>query len=63
MPAKFRSGQSVRLSRGPAFRSAAAGEYKVIRQLPDNDGELQYRVKSVLEAHERVVKESDMEKA
>jgi hypothetical protein len=63
MTPKFRCGQTVRLSRGLALRSAADGEYKVIRQLPDNDGELQYRVKSVREPHERVVKESDMEKA
>jgi hypothetical protein len=62
MTPKFRSGQSVRLGRGLAFRSAD-GEYKVIRQLPDNDGELQYRIKSVREPHERVVNESDMEKA
>jgi hypothetical protein len=63
MTPKFSCGQTVRLSRGLRYRSAADGEYKVIQQLPDNDGELQYRVKSVREPHERVVKESDMEKA
>jgi hypothetical protein len=62
MTAKFRNGQSVRLSRGLPYRSAADGEYKIIRQLPDNNGEMQYRIKSVREPHERVVKEGDLEK-
>ncbi|HVY56816.1 MAG TPA: hypothetical protein VHA77_03110 [Xanthobacteraceae bacterium] len=62
MPDQFRSGQTVRLCRGIANRSAAAGEYKIVRQLPDVGGELQYRIKSVREPHERVVKESDLEK-
>jgi hypothetical protein len=59
----FRSGQTVRLRRSFLNNSAADGEYKVTRQLPDNGGELQYRIKSVREPHERVVKESDLEKA
>lgn len=63
MTAKFRCGQIVRLSRSPTHQSAADGEYKVVRQLPDKDGELQYRVKSMREPHERVVKESDIKKA
>ena len=63
MTPRFHCGQTVRLSRGLPYRSAADGEYKVIRRLPDNDGELQYRVKSVREPHERVVRESELEKA
>jgi hypothetical protein len=59
----FRSGQMVRLCRGLAYRSAADGDYKIIRQLPDDGGELQYRIKSMREPHDRVVKESDLEKA
>ena len=62
MPHQFRSGQTVRLSRSLSNRSAAAGDYKVVRPLPDNGGELQYRIKSEREPHERVVKESDLEK-
>ena len=42
-------------------RSAAGGDYKVVRELPENGGELQYRIKSGREAHERVVNESDLE--
>ena len=63
MTPKFRSGQTVRLSRGLPYKSAAEGDYKVIRPLPDNGSELQYRIKSVREPHERVVKESDLERA
>jgi hypothetical protein len=59
----FRPGQTVRLSRGFPYRSAAEGDYKIVSQLPDDGGELQYRVKSVREPHERVVKESELTKA
>jgi hypothetical protein len=62
MTPQFRSGQTVRLSRGLPYKSAADGDYKIVRQLPDNGGEQQYRIKSVREPHERVVKESDLEK-
>jgi hypothetical protein len=63
MTHQFRSGQTVRLCRGLPYRSAADGDYKIVRQLPDNGGELQYRIKSTREPHDRVVKESDLEKA
>jgi hypothetical protein len=59
----FRPGQTVRLARGFPNRSAAEGDYKIVSQLPDEGGELQYRVKSVREPHERVVKESELTKA
>ncbi len=62
MTPQFRSGQMVRLARGLLSRWATAGEYKIVRQLPDNGGEQQYCIKSVSEPHERVVRESDLEK-
>jgi hypothetical protein len=49
--------------RGFPYRSAAEGDYKIVCQLPDEGGELQYRVKSARESHERVVKESELTKA
>jgi hypothetical protein len=61
MTPQFRSGQAVRLSRGLAYRAAAHNEYKIVMELPENGGEQQYRIKSVHEPHERVVKESDLE--
>ena len=60
--ARFKSGQTVRLARGPSNRSAAVGEYKIVRQLPEGDGETQYRIKSLREPHERVVRESELER-
>jgi hypothetical protein len=59
MSSRFRSGQSVRLVRS-SLRSAADGEFKIVRSLPDDGGETQYRIKSAREPHDRVVKESDL---
>jgi hypothetical protein len=42
-------------------RSAAGGDYKVLRELPESGGEVQYRIKSGRETHERIVNESDLE--
>jgi hypothetical protein len=56
-------GSHVRLTRSVAHRGAADGTYEVLRQLPDIDGEHQYRVKSTREGHERVVRESELERA
>jgi len=63
MTSRFRSGETVRLLRNLSLRAAAEGEFKIVRELPDEGGETQYRVKSEREPHDRVVKESDLEKA
>ena len=39
-------------------RYAAPGDYKILSFMPDRDGERTYRIKSPLEEHQRVVKES-----
>jgi hypothetical protein len=39
-------------------RYAAPGDYKILAFMPDRDGEHMYRIKSPLEEHQRVVKES-----
>ncbi len=59
MSNRFRLGQTVRLVRS-TLRTAADGEFEVIRPLPDDGGETQYRIKSAREPHDRVVKESDL---
>jgi hypothetical protein len=57
---KFQVGQSVDLI--PSIvRRAAKGTYEIIRLIPDNDDDPQYRVKSPAEPHERVVPESQLE--
>lgn len=59
MKHRYRAGQTVRRLRSP-LRTAPGGEFKVVRPLPDDGGETQYRIKRVREPHERVVKESDL---
>jgi hypothetical protein len=63
MSHRFRPGQSVRFCHGSLYRDAAGGSYEVIRQLPQDDGDYQYRIKSAREQHERVVKERELERA
>jgi hypothetical protein len=44
-------------------RNAAFGVYEIRATLPAEDGQFRYRIKSQLELHERVVKESELSKA
>jgi hypothetical protein len=63
MTHRYQTGQRVRLCPGFLLRNAADGPYEVVRQLPDSsDGEHQYRIKNAREQHERVVKESELER-
>jgi hypothetical protein len=57
---KFREGQKVSLEANHAGRIAGGAGYVVTRQLPERGGEFEYRVKSVSEPHERVVRESQL---
>jgi hypothetical protein len=41
-------------------RSAVRGGYVIMKQLPERDGEFEYRIKSASETHERVARESDL---
>jgi hypothetical protein len=54
---KFKIGQTVFLSPSLSIRG---GAYVVTRRLPERDGEFEYRVKSVHEPHERVVREGEL---
>jgi hypothetical protein len=57
---KFQVGQRVTLAANIINRSAAGGSYVVTKQLPEGNGEFEYRIKSVSEPHERVVRESKL---
>jgi hypothetical protein len=61
MSNQFHPGETVRLVRS-SLRFAADGDFKIVRPLPDDGGETQYRIKSIREPHDRVVKESDLQK-
>ncbi|HEX7967057.1 MAG TPA: hypothetical protein VF502_02470 [Stellaceae bacterium] len=56
---KFKAGQQVIVApnRSGGMRG---GTFKVVRLLPEERGTCQYRVKSVLDGHERVVLESEL---
>jgi hypothetical protein len=57
---KFKVGQSVLYTSGTYGRSATGGVYKVTQLLPSEGDDCQYRIKSSDEPHERVVKESEL---
>jgi hypothetical protein len=40
------------------LRSESQGDYRIVAEMPDRDGDHIYRIKSPLEEYERVVKES-----
>ncbi len=56
---KFKAGQSVEL-RGRAGMRLPQGSFSVVRPLPAEGRENQYRLKSKRDGHERVAAESDL---
>jgi hypothetical protein len=62
MTPQFRSGQTVRFVNALPH-SMAAGNYQVVKQLPEERGEQRYIVKSAVEPYGRVAKESELKKA
>lgn len=58
---KFSVGQVVRLQARP-YEPVAQGAYTIVRQLPSDNGEFGYRVKSSSEPHERMVRESQLKR-
>jgi hypothetical protein len=59
---KFHLGEAVYVK--PVFsRNFPGGSYEVTKKLPENQGEPEYRIENVSEAHERVVRESELAKA
>ncbi|HEY5081082.1 MAG TPA: hypothetical protein VII91_04020 [Bauldia sp.] len=57
---RFKVGQTILLQNSLKNRAAAAGTYEVIGYRPEDDGEPSYRIKSELERHERIVRESEL---
>jgi hypothetical protein len=58
---KFEVGQTVFYTSSPISRPGASGSYKVVRLLPSDGEDYQYRIKNPGEAFERVAKESQLE--
>jgi hypothetical protein len=63
MTHKFKIGQTVQLLQGNRYLATSSIGYTVIRQLPESNGELGYRIKSTRETFERVVVESQLMRA
>lgn len=59
---KYAVGQTVKFIAGPITRVNGAGTFKVVKLLPPDGDEHQYRIKSTGEAFERVAKESQLDR-
>jgi hypothetical protein len=58
---RFSVGQTVSYTSSPVSRPGASGTYKVVKLLPSDGDDYQYRIKNAGEAFERVAKESQLE--
>jgi hypothetical protein len=58
---KYRVGQTVFYTSSPISRPGATGSYEVVKLLPSDGDDYQYRIKNPGEAFERVAKESQLE--
>ena len=57
---KYAIGQMVRFSPDRNQGATARGSFKITRLLPEAASVLQYRVKSQIDGHERVVREDQL---
>ena len=60
---KYKVGETVYFTASNVSRPAASGTYEVIKLLPVDGDDCQYRIKSLTEAFERVAKESQLKTA
>ena len=57
---RFAVGQSVEFAPGRLDATATRGAYTVVRLLPNDGGDREYRVRNTRDGHERVVRESQL---
>ena len=62
MPHKYQVGETVYFTSPTFGRAAATGNYTVVKLLPSEGDDYQYRIKSSGEAFERVAKESQLDR-
>jgi len=60
---KYNVGETVYFTSPTFGRAAATGSYTVVKLLPSEGDDYQYRIKSSGEAFERVAKESQLDRA
>jgi hypothetical protein len=58
---KYKVGESVHYTSNVMRRFGATGNFRIVKLLPLEGDELQYRIKSATEPHERVAKESQLD--
>jgi len=59
---KFKIGQSVNYTSGLFGAGSASGVYQITQLLPPEGDDFQYKIKSAAEPHERVAKESQLDR-
>ncbi len=59
---KYSIGQAVYFTSSMGGRTGSSGSYRVVRLLPPEGDDYQYRIKSIAEAYERVARESQLER-
>ncbi len=57
---KFKTGQQVNVAANNRSGTMRGGTFTVVKLLPEERGLYQYRIKSVVDGHERVVLESEL---
>ncbi len=60
MKHKYGVGETVYFTASNVARPAASGTYEVLKLLPTDGEDYQYRIKNTTEAFERVAKESQL---
>ncbi|MBU8542530.1 MULTISPECIES: hypothetical protein [Roseomonadaceae] len=57
---RYNVGQRIEFAPGRFDGSAPSGAYTVVRQLPNDAQDREYRVKNSRDGHERIIRESQM---
>lgn len=57
---KYEVGETVEFVAGGSYAFKARGHYTVVRQLPAEGDGYQYRIKSLTDGHERMVREGQL---
>jgi hypothetical protein len=60
MNTKYKIGQAVDFTPTRGTLQGSLREYKIVRLVPRDQGEQQYRIKSIAEAFERIARESEL---
>ena len=60
--AKYKVGQVVDFNPIRASVPASVREYKILKLMPRESGEQEYRIKSIAEVFDRIAKESELSK-